>query len=264
MSEKKILPELRSFGIEVRTARADAGLSQQELADKVNVTRSYIAQVESGTTRCRADFAQRLDGALGAEGRLVESWDDLLDSIKTTKYAKHFVKFPKIEASAEALRTYETHVVYGLFQTEDYAAALIKDAEGVAVRMRRQQHVMAEECPKIFVVLEETVLYKGVGSRQIMREQMERLLEVADRDEVHLQVIPLDVHVEEARAPFALAVGRDHRQAAYIVTGTGGETTTDEVQISELNKTFAILQSEALNVRDTRALIRRVIKERWT
>ncbi|WP_425548955.1 helix-turn-helix transcriptional regulator [Actinomadura meridiana] len=69
----KIKPEFLSFGAEVRRLRKAAGLNQQQLADPINVTRSYITQIETGRTRCRRDLALRLDRALKSGTTLVES-----------------------------------------------------------------------------------------------------------------------------------------------------------------------------------------------
>ncbi|WP_157431943.1 helix-turn-helix domain-containing protein [Actinomadura hibisca] len=261
MASKKVSPELRAFGTEVKTLRIATGMSQDRLAALVSVTRGYIGQVERGWTRCRRDFAERLDTALKSGTHLQATWDEL---IRGTKYPKHFVKFPLVEATAGILRAYESHLVYGLFQTEAYATALIKRPEGVVVRMGRQKKVLSAPCPKIFVVMEEGVLCRQVGSPEIMREQLEYLLEISYWDEVCLQIIPAEIYVEEARAPFGIATQDDRSEAAYLVNATGGETTTQEDQLGELSKGFATLQAMALNVTDTRARIRKVLDERWT
>lgn len=261
--KSKSSPELRTFGTEVRRLREVAGLKQVELATLVNVTRAYVSHVELGKTCCRYDFATRLDAALRANGEVIAAWNALVESIKSAKYAAHFVNFPKAESTASLIRVYETHIVNGLFQTEAYASAILKDPADVATRMNRQKHVLSDPAPKIFVVLEESILRRQVGTVQVMREQLEHLLELSHRNGIRLQVLPT-VYVEEARAAFAIATQGDRSEAAYIVTGTGGFTSADAEDLAALNETFASLQAEALNVRDTRALIRRVIEERWT
>lgn len=255
--------DLRTFGAEVRRLRETMGLSQVQVAASVNVSRAYVSHVELGKTRCRLDFAGRLDEALGAEGAVLRAWDELLESIKTIKYADHFVNFPQVEATATLIRVYETHIVNGLFQTEDYASAILRDPDAVTVRMNRQKQVMSDPAPKIFVVLEETVLHRQVGAVPVMREQLEHLLELSQRENVRLQVLPT-VYVEEARAAFAVATQADRSEAAYIVNATDGVTSVDPDELASLNETFASLQAEALNVRDTRVLIRKVLDEVWT
>jgi transcriptional regulator with XRE-family HTH domain len=255
--------ELHTFGMEVRRLRAAAGLNQTELAALVHVTRAYISHVERGKTRCRLDFATRLDGALRANGEVVQAWNALVEAIKSIRYATYFVDFPKAELSANLIRVYETHIVNGLFQTEAYASAILKNAEDAASRMNRQKRVLEAPAPKIFVVLEESVLLRQVGTVDVMREQLEYLIELSHRDGIRLQILPT-VYVEEARAAFAIATQEDRREAAYIVNATEGATSADPADLATLNETFASLQAEALNVRDSRARIRKVIEERWT
>ena len=255
--------ELRTFGSEVRRLREAAGLNQTELAALVHVSRAYISHVERGKTRCRLDFATRLDGALCANGEVVQAWNALVEAIKSLKYATYFVNFPKAELSANLIRVYETHIVNGLFQTEAYASAILKDADDVATRMNRQQRVLGAPAPKIFVVLEESILLRQVGSVDVMREQLEHLIDLSHRDGIRIQILPT-VYVEEARAAFVIATQEDRREAAYIVNATEGATSADPADLATLNETFASLQAEALNVRDSRARIRKVIEERWT
>ncbi|MFI0367410.1 helix-turn-helix domain-containing protein [Actinomadura sp. 1N219] len=264
IENRRHTPELRSFGAVVRRSREVAGLKQVEVAGLVNVTRAYIGHVELGKTRCRLDFARRLDNALKADGEIVKAWNELIESIKSVKYAAYFVDFPKAESTASLVRVYETHIVNGLFQTEAYAKELIKDPDILNTRMNRQKQVMADPVPKIFVVLEESVLHKQVGTQEVMREQLEYLLELSERPGIRLQVLPTAVYVEDARAAFAIATQSDRSDTAYLVTGTGGVTSADPVELANLHERFGSLQAEALNVRDTRALIRKVIEERWT
>jgi predicted transcriptional regulator len=259
----KISPELRSFGAEIRRLREAAGLSQTDLAELVNVSRAYISHVELGKTRCRCDFASRVDSALKAGGQIIQAWNELLESIKSAKYATYFVNFPKAESTANLIRVYETHIVNGLFQTEAYASVIQREPEDVATRMNRQRQVMSKPSPVIFVVLEESILHRQVGTPEVMREQLEYLLELSERPGIRIQILPT-VYVEDARAAFAIATQADRHEAAYIVTATEGMTSADPEDLANLSKAFASLQADALNVRESRALIRRVIDERWT
>ncbi|MFA1548450.1 helix-turn-helix domain-containing protein [Actinomadura chokoriensis] len=263
IENRRRTPELRSFGAVVRRLREAAGLKQVELAAVVNVSRAYIGHVELGKTRCRLDFAKRLDDALRADGEIITAWNKLLESIKSVKYAAYFVNFPKAESTAALIRVYETHIVNGLFQTEAYAKVLIKDPDILNTRINRQRQVMSAPAPRIFVVLEESIVHRQVGTREVMREQLEYLLELSERPGIRLQVLPT-IYVEDARAAFAIATQADRSDAAYLVTGTGGVTSADPDDLANLHERFATLQAEALNVRDTRALIRRVIDEKWT
>lgn len=120
-------------------ASDDSGCGGRCVPIGVRRQRGYIGQVERGETRCRRDFSERVDKALKCEGKLVEAWDELL---RGTKYPKYFVSFPKKEASAVQLRSYEAYFVYGLFQTEGYARAT-----GVPCRGLTQGEGDTSDCP---------------------------------------------------------------------------------------------------------------------
>jgi hypothetical protein len=88
MPHRKPTPETLAFGEEVARHRKLAELPRAQLAKLVSVTTSYIGVVETGATRCRHDFAQRLDAALGTGTALADAWDDLL---RGTSYPTYFV-----------------------------------------------------------------------------------------------------------------------------------------------------------------------------
>jgi transcriptional regulator with XRE-family HTH domain len=256
-------PELLGFGVLIKRHRESAGLNQAELARLVNVARSYVSHVERGRTRCRRDFAMRLDKALNAGGEIVGSWEELLESIKASKYPKFFVNFPKAEASAVMLRGYETTVVYGLFQTEAYARHLLPDEEAFKSRMRRQAILEKNPRPVISVVMDETVLYREVGGKETMREQLKYLAELSHWERIIIQLAPV-AYYRGVWTPFAIATQPDQRQVVYTDKAYGGETSTGAEEIRVVTEAFVTLQSEALSVKDTRTLIRKVIDERWT
>ncbi|MFC6886533.1 MULTISPECIES: helix-turn-helix domain-containing protein [Actinomadura] len=262
-ADKRVAPALLSFGAELRRLRMEAGLNQHELGELTAVSRSYIGQVEGGHTRCRRDFTVRLDKALHSGTTLQEAWDELLDAIKTAKYPRYFIHFPKVEATAIMLRAYEERIVYGLFQTEAYARAMLAEEDDVKARLERQKILHRERPPMVTVVMDETVLYREVGGPEVMREQLEYLLELSTREKIIIQILPI-IYIPDLWGTFNIATQPDQQQVAYIAKAYGGETTAEDNNVALVSDTFVTLQSEALNVRDSRALIRKVIDERWT
>ncbi|WP_158581447.1 helix-turn-helix domain-containing protein [Actinomadura spongiicola] len=251
------------FGTVVKRCREAAGLKQGQLADLVNVARSYVSHVECGRTKCRRDFAERVDHVLNASGKIVEAWDDLLEQIKQVRYPTHFVAFPKAEASADQIRVYETHLVYGLFQTEAYARVVLIDDEALATRMGRQKLLCRQPRPMISVVLEESILYRQIGSKEIMREQLKYLIELSLQEGIFIQ-IAMTAHFRDARASFCIATLPDRSEVAYIVKATGGEITRDPSDLTRISTVMHTLNAKALNTADSRTLIRKVIAEKWS
>lgn len=127
------------FGAEVRRLRALAGMSQEDLARKVFVTRALVGMIENAIRMPSRDFAHSADKALDGDGCLTRLWP----LVNRAVYPKWFRAYTDLEEAATAIRSYEPQVVDGLFQTEEYARAVLsgvqtKDLEGlVAARMER-------------------------------------------------------------------------------------------------------------------------------
>ncbi|WP_158587966.1 helix-turn-helix domain-containing protein [Actinomadura logoneensis] len=263
MPPQKNVPELIAFGEEVKRLRLSAGLKQRELATLTNVARTYITQVELGNTRCRRDFAQRLDRALHSGTAVITAWDDLLQAIKAARYPAAFGNYPHAEATASSLRSFEQRIVDGLFQTEAYARVLLKDEDDVRARMQRQSLLTRTPPPSIYSVLDESVLYRKVGSNEIMREQLQFLYELSQAENICLQILP-PIYVRNLWTSFGVATQADQKQLVYTKKAYGGETSKDPEDLAMVCETFSRLQAMSLNVVESRTRIREVIEERWT
>ncbi|RFS86344.1 XRE family transcriptional regulator [Actinomadura spongiicola] len=262
-NKMQVDPELVGFAREFKRRREAAGLNQAELARQVNVARSYISHVERARTRCRRDFTIRVDKALNANGELVKTWDELLEKLKTIKYPAYFVDFPKAEVMADMLRGYETMLVYGLFQTDAYARFLLPNEEDFQSRMRRQEILKRNPPPVFSVVMDETVLYREIDSPKTMTEQLEYLIELSLREEINIQIAPL-AYYRGVRTSFTVATLPDMSMVVVTDKAYGGETSTRPEDLKKTTEAFVTLQAEALSAKESRALIRKVIDERWT
>ncbi|MEV4671873.1 helix-turn-helix transcriptional regulator [Actinomadura sp. NPDC049382] len=260
MAKRKPSPALKAFGVEVRRLREDASITRTELAKRVAVTPSYISQVESGNTRCRKEFAQRMDQALDTGEQLTAAWTKHL---RSATYPKFFADYSEAEASAELLRAYEATFVYGLFQLESYARALLLTDASVAARMRRQEAVFQVRTPPtIGVVLSESVLRRRVGDSTVMRQQLEYLLEVSHRENISLQVAPT-AYYRGVSGSFNIATQATGEELLYMETATGGVTSVEPKEILFVVGSFTMLQAKALCVDDSRTYIKKVMDE-WT
>jgi hypothetical protein len=108
--------------------------------------------------------------------------------------------YVSLEGAAALIRQYEPHFVPGIMQTEDYARGVLKSGaigqtqpedieRHVALRMQRQDLLTRDDAPHIWAVMDETALRRTVGGPQVMRAQVERLLEVMRLPHVTLQVL---------------------------------------------------------------------------
>lgn len=259
MAKRKPSPALKAFGAEVRRLREEANITRTELANRVAVTPSYISQVESGNTRCRKDFAQRLDQALGTGEQLTTAWTKHL---RTANYPKFFADYTQAEATAELLRAYEATFVTGLLQTPEYARVLLPNEATLDGRLRRQQILSRESPPKLIVVMEESVLMREVGGPEVMRDQCEHLLRMSERDNITIQIAPI-AYYPGVSGSFNIASQATGEELASLETSTGGVTTDDPRDILTTVGGFAELQAHALSVSDSHDFIRKAM-DRWT
>jgi transcriptional regulator with XRE-family HTH domain len=259
MATRKPTPQTIAFGQEVTRVRKERELSRIELAKRAAVTRSYIAQVELGTTRCREEFAKRLDHAMDCAPTFTDAWDDLL---RSAAYPKFFTDYPKAEATAALLRAFEVTAVYGLFQTEAYMRALLDSEQAVEARLKRQAILKRKLPPKISVVLSEPVVFADVGDPAIMKAQCEHLVEIAQMDNVALQIAPTGRYWGLAGS-FNLATQPTGEELLYMANARGGVTTSDPAEILPVVSTFSFIQAHALCADESIEFLRKAVAK-WT
>ncbi|RAY13532.1 XRE family transcriptional regulator [Actinomadura craniellae] len=254
-------PALKAFGNALRKFREELGWTQEQVGAKVPISGSYIGQVELGKTRCRREVALSLDAILGAKGVLVTLWDDL---VMDAAYPTWF-DWPTIEAQAAHLQTYQCLVVYGLLQTPEYARALLGDEESVHARMARQEILTRDDPspPRLTVIMYEGVLHNLVGSKEIMREQLAKLLD-AMSSRVVIQIVPTRIPLAGTAGSFVIATLRDTTKVAYAETAARGFTLGDPEDVLSLEESFDDIRAAALPSDMSADLIRKVMEERWT
>src|SRR4051812_29295776 len=238
MAHRQPTPETLAFGAEAARLRDLAGLSRSQLAKKAAVTASYIGIVETGVTRCRYDFAERLDTALDTGTALADAWSDLLEG---KGYPRYFVDFTKAESSAVILRIYEAFVIYGLLQTEAYARVLLVSDGAVSGRMKRQALLTRDDPPMFCVVMDESVLHRQVGDQAVMREQLEHLIEMSKRPNVTVHISPT-AYYRGVNGSFAVATQPNGSEVAYLLDTTAGRISNESADIVHVAKAFLTLQ----------------------
>ncbi|WP_242908233.1 helix-turn-helix domain-containing protein [Actinomadura terrae] len=260
-----ISPTLVAFGRRLRRYREAAGLSQERAGRRANegqgVTGQYVCQVEQGKTRCTREFAETMDRELGANGELVELWDDLvMDAAFPTWF-----DWPPVEAAANELVSFHLSVVHGLLQTPAYASTLLYGAkDAVAARMSRQEVLTREEPqPPIFsLLLDESVLYRDVGGPEVMYEQLEYLVSKTS-ERLRVQIVPARGHLG-ASGSFTIATLEDRTEVAYVESAARGLTLGDPEDLATMSRTLLEVRSLALPQDQSLDLIRRTAEERWT
>lgn len=163
------------------------------------------------------------------------------------------------------LRAFHCSVVYGLLQTEDYIRALFDgDEPAVAARLERQRILTRTESrpPKLYCVLDESVLYRDIGGPTVMREQLLHLVEV-ESPRLSVQIVPCAKH-DGISGSFVLATLDDKSEVAYVEAITGGQVMGAPDDLAAVAVAWESIRSQALPVDMSIDLIKRTVEERWT
>ncbi len=194
---------LAFFAAEVKRLRGVAGMTQEQLAQATNYAPSTVAAIETCRLLPSEEFAEKTDKIFGTDGHLAR----LQELVEQTSVVPWFRELPKVERGASEIRMYEPYQIPALLQTEDYMRAvarayrpMLSDADidqAVALRITRQEIFDHEEIPpvnqmmtpRLWAILDESVLYRLIGSRQIMTAQSEHLISMSRRPNITIQVI---------------------------------------------------------------------------
>ncbi|NUK21393.1 helix-turn-helix domain-containing protein [Streptomyces lunaelactis] len=254
------------YGAELRRLREAADLNQKQLGSIIYCTGSLVGQIETARKVPTREFSERVDAALGTEGALSR----LVGLVLRSQLPSWFQPYAELESRATYISTYQAQVVYGLLQTESYARAVLAAPspdnldELVAARIERQRILAREHPPLTWVVLDEAALYRPIGGRTVMRNQLRHLLDLRDQRRVNVQVLPFSAgeHTGLTGSFTLMRFGQDP-DLLYTEDFVSGHATANPEAANEGSLRYARLQAAALSVEDSAALISRVMEERY-
>jgi hypothetical protein len=180
-------------------------------------------------------------------------------------------KYFPTEDTATLIRAYDPELVYGLGQTERYARAVIEANPThrpadvprlVQARMARQLRLSGPTPPRLHLVLSEGAIRRVVGGAEVMREQLDHLGRLAERDEVVVQVVPFSVGAHASTGfPFMLFTTAAKPVVAYVENVTDGLFVTEAGRLETYELVWSALVASALSAEDTRALLATVARQ---
>ncbi|MFI6928971.1 helix-turn-helix transcriptional regulator [Streptomyces sp. NPDC050287] len=211
MSEPRSAPTVGQvvLGRRLLDLRERAGLKREEAARILRVAPATVRRMEMAEVALKIPYLQLLLKAYGITDHEAEAFVQLAEEANRPGWWQRFhdvlpgwfSMHVSLEGAAALIRQYEPHFVPGLLQTEDYARGVLKsgaigqtspddiDAH-VALRMQRQDLLTRQEAPRLWVVMDETVLRRPVGGPEVMRAQIDKLLDSTKLPNVTLQVAP--------------------------------------------------------------------------
>ncbi|AQU67343.1 helix-turn-helix domain-containing protein [Streptomyces niveus] len=265
-------PATRLVADIARRMRLQKGMTQEQ----VGVETGFSAAAVSAMETCAQPASDQMLVALGRVlGDELGIFEQAREYVRLDKYPAQFKNYVLLEQKAVGLCLYATLVVHGLFQTEAYARALIgggypplseqRVEELVEARMARKALFDREPVALIEVILEESVLRRTIGSREVMRDQLSRLAEYGRRRNVTLQVLPLDSALtgEHAgvRGEMEMVETPEHDRLVYLEPQDESVLISDPAKVSTYAQRYAKIRSQALGPRESLGLIERLAGE---
>ncbi|MFW5419783.1 helix-turn-helix domain-containing protein [Nocardiopsis sp. CNT-189] len=176
-----------------------------------------------------------------------------------------------LESDAATIRDYSS-VVPGLLQTSSYARALISSGQQeisedeierrVEVRMQRQRILSKPDAPRFWAVMDEAGLRRDIGGTEVMREQLNALLEAMKRERVTIQVVPFSVGAHPATAGnFMLLELSNHKSIVYLETVAGDLYLESDDEVGLCYTAFEHMIGAALDRAGSAKLISTILKE---
>jgi hypothetical protein len=168
------------------------------LAAKVGCSRGTVKRWENDSdSDVSPEYRQPLADALKVE---LIGLDAILNGRNETRLSGGWwSNYETLEQSATMIKTWEVAVVPGLLQTRRYAATLLREEHLINRRLDRQKILTREVQPAtIHAVIDESALLRPIGGRYVLADQMRHMAEMSKRDNVIIQILPLDNQVQSA------------------------------------------------------------------
>ncbi|MFG2399145.1 helix-turn-helix domain-containing protein [Streptomyces lydicus] len=264
------LNPLQRFGRDIKQVRLARKLTQKHLGKATDYSEGYVSKVESGTLLPRPSekFAKGCDRVFGTG----ELFAGMLKRIDQGDHPSWFAPYLNLEKKASRILTYETNLVTGIVQTEDFARAVFRvsnpraSAEAiedkVAARLRRREVFERETPPLLWIIHHEACLRTLVGDAKVMAGQLDHLMTTAASPHIELQIMPFSAGIPATSTmPFTVLRFPDSPTVLYTETRAGGRIHDSEQTVDAALDDYDLLRAHALSPDESLALIKTLLKE---
>ncbi|MFD7436531.1 helix-turn-helix domain-containing protein [Streptomyces sp. NPDC059861] len=239
------------LGSQLRRLREARGITREAAGYHIRASESKISRMELGRVSFKTrdvedlltlygivDETERTSlVSLAREANVAGWWHSYSDVLPNW-----FPTYVGLEGAASLIRAYEVQFVHGLLQTEAYARAVVRrgmkgageaDVEKrVALRLERQKHLVSENAPDFHIVLDEAALRRPYGDREVMRGQLQHLIEFSERPNVRLQIMPFSFG------------GHSGESGAFTILGFPESDLSDVVYLEQLTSALYLDKAE--------------------
>jgi transcriptional regulator with XRE-family HTH domain len=268
----------RRLGSELRRLRESQSLKLEEVAERIGLAASTLSRIETGKAPTRPAYLNSmldLYGVTDPSQRQVlqdmakdghrKGWWAIWDGVLPTGFSIYV----GLEAEAASLRVYESQVVHGLLQTEDYARSVMSTVRRrqtpaeidklVSLRMQRQEVLLKAEPLDLWLILDEGVLRRMTGRSAVMRAQLEHLYNASQWPNITLQVLSFGCGLHPGLGgSFAIIEFPERFDPDVVYTeGVTGDAYIEERdrEVRARSEAFDLLRATALPPVDSARLI---------
>ncbi|MFE2062078.1 helix-turn-helix domain-containing protein [Streptomyces sp. NPDC059467] len=270
------------LGSQLRRLREARGITREAAGYSIRASESKISRMELGRVSFKTrdvedlltlygitDEAEREQLlSLAREANVAGWWHSYSDVLPSW-----FPTYVGLEGAAHLIRAYEVQFVHGLLQTEDYARAVVRrgmkgaseaDVERrVTLRMERQKYLVSENAPDFHIVLDEAALRRPYGDREVMRGQLQHLVEISERSNVRLQIMPFSFggHSGEGGAFTILSFPEsDLSDVVYLEQLTSALYLDKREDVAQYEQALKELQQDSPGPDESRDLLRGLLQ----
>lgn len=263
---------LRFFGAEVRRAREAAGMTLANFGATVPCDASTVSRIEAGllrpTTRFVAACVEAFPGSdwLARFHEDSQNWGD-------GPIPRWFEDWLNFEHEATSLRIWQPLIIPGLLQTADYARALYRSGilntsdeavdQLVTARLARQRIFDSPDPPNLWIVLDEAVLCRLIGTSKTMYDQLVQVADMSMRSYICVQVVPASTGAHAGLSGTFMIASLDGQPDVLYMDAVEDLTTERSALVRRAAIIFDLVRSDALTRNASRDLILKVAEERW-
>jgi transcriptional regulator with XRE-family HTH domain len=266
---------------ELRRLRERAELTGDDVAKRVKWSASKVSRIETAQTTPRESDIRKLLALYGVGGRDAEEllalakeaagkgWWETYSPTLPPEYSALI----GMEAEARSALSWAAQTVPGLLQTADYAREVTngyleriapvppsETGRRVEVRLARQQVLTRDDPLELRAVLDQSVLARRFGNRDVMNRQIKKLLDLSERANISLRILPLDGPHPIGTGAFVLLQFGDvhhvtYQDVVYIENLTGSRYVEEEDEVYRYRRSFDRLTELALDEARSREVL---------
>ncbi|MFE3737443.1 helix-turn-helix domain-containing protein [Streptomyces sp. NPDC059134] len=271
----------RQLGADLRRLRERKGLTLEEAGSRVGISKATLSRYETKEGSVKWPAVDALCREYGASDQERQAMVELAKGAKIQGWWRSLAD--PIPESMNLMLTLEDEVVRqdhyacmyvpGLLQTRAYAEAVHRASEVrcteqeithmVDIRMKRQELLARNEPPHIWAVVDEAVVRRAVGGREVMTEQLRHLLDRAQEPHITLQILPFAAGAHAAAVGSFLILGgaTPELDVVYVDIIGGGLFMEKPQELARYKLAFEYLRAQALDIDASVALLKRVCEE---